>query len=222
MGDGIERDVTPSPLRPPTQSPTIENRSPAYGEVPRATDPTGSPCRTEYTVNGTDTMKEKVAMTGDRVRTVLAGIHERSPQAKVVLVGYPRIAPPSGTCPAVLPFADGDLRWLDEVEQALNDSLRGAAVADGRTTFVDMYPASLGHDACAGPAAWIQGKDNNVFAAIQYHPFKAGMIGVANEVGKALGVRTGAGARDVPASVDRSLVGDRSTVARITEARRGR
>jgi lysophospholipase L1-like esterase len=197
---------------------TLTSRCPEL----RGSDPTGSPCRDEFTVDGVDTMKQKVAMTGDRVRAVLSGVHERSPNAKVLLVGYPRIVPPSGNCPNVVPIADGDLRWLDEVEQALNGALENAANADGSTTFVDMYPASLGHDACAGRDAWIQGKDNNVFAAIQYHPFKAGMVGVANEISKALGARTGAGKREVPASVDKSVVGDKSTVTRLTRAGAGR
>jgi lysophospholipase L1-like esterase len=188
----------------------------------RESDPTGSPCRTQYTVNGADTMMEKVAMTGERVQAVLSGIHERSPSAKVVLVGYPRLVPPTGTCPNVMPFADGDLRWLDEVEQALNAALENAAEADGQTTFVDMYPASLGHDACAGQKAWIQGKDSNVFAAIEYHPFKAGMVGVADQISETLGAPTGAGKRSVPLSVDRSVVGDATTVTRLTEARQGK
>ena len=187
----------------------------------RESDPAGSPCRAHFTVDGVDTMKQKVAMTGQRVRAVLAGVHERSPAAKVVLVGYPRIAPPQGACPAVLPMADGDLRWLDEVEQALNKGLASAAGADGRTAFVDMYPPSLGHDACAGAAAWIQGKDNNLFAAVQYHPFKSGMVGVANEISKTLGVRGGTHTRAVPRSIDRAVVGDASTVTRVTKAARG-
>ncbi|MEV4310776.1 SGNH/GDSL hydrolase family protein [Actinocrispum sp. NPDC049592] len=184
----------------------------------RSSDPTGSPCKNQFVVNGVDTMKEKVAMTGGRVREVLAGVHQRSPQAKVVLVGYPRIAPPSGTCPNVLPFADGDLPWLDEVEQALNAALQGAAAADGNTTFVDMYPASLGHDACAGRNAWIQGKDTNLFAAVAYHPFKSGMVGMANQISTVLGAKIGAGKRAVPRSVDPRVVGDAATVTRLTKA----
>ena len=150
----------------------------------RPADPAGSPCKDKYVVNGTDTMKEKVAMTGGRVQAVLAGVHQRSPGAKVVLVGYPRIAPPSGTCPDVLPFADGDVAWLNDVEMALNTALAKAAANDGATTFVDMYPASLGHDACAGSNAWIQGKDTDFFAAVAYHPFKAGMVGMATQISK--------------------------------------
>nr|WP_083467019.1 SGNH/GDSL hydrolase family protein [Kibdelosporangium sp. MJ126-NF4]CEL19350.1 lipolytic enzyme, G-D-S-L family [Kibdelosporangium sp. MJ126-NF4] len=218
-------------LRPDTDLVTIGiggNDFGVFGELTgtcpglRATDPTGSPCRERFTVNGVDTMKQKVAMTGERVRAVLAGVHERSPAAKVLLIGYPRIAPPRGNCPSVLPIADGDLRWLDDVEQALNQGLEDAADADGRTTFVDMYPASLGHDACAGRAAWIQGKENNLFKAIQYHPFKSGMVGVANEIGKVLGVRSGAHTRAVPRSVDKAVVGDASTVIRLTQAGYGR
>ncbi|CAM4095806.1 SGNH/GDSL hydrolase family protein [Kibdelosporangium persicum] len=188
----------------------------------QALDPAGSPCRTFYTAGGEDTMKQKVTKTGERVRAVLAGVHERSPDAKVLLVGYPRIAPPTGTCPDVLPFADGDLRWLDEVEQALNSALKSAAEADGNTTFVDMYPASLGHDACAGQDAWIQGKDSDISEAIQYHPFKSGMVGVANEISKVLGARTGTHKRDVPRSIDRAVVGDASTVTLLTRSRHGR
>ncbi|WP_260478911.1 SGNH/GDSL hydrolase family protein [Kibdelosporangium aridum] len=188
----------------------------------RASDPAGAPCQRHYTVNGVDTMKQKVAMTGDRVRAVLAGVHERSPNAKVLLIGYPRIVPPQGNCPDVLPIADGDLRWLDDVEQALNGALANAANADGRTTFVDMYPASLGHDACAGRDAWIQGKENNLFKAIQYHPFKSGMVGVANEISKVLGARTGTHNRQVPRSVDKAVVGDASTVTLLTRAGHGR
>ncbi|AXB46030.1 SGNH/GDSL hydrolase family protein [Amycolatopsis albispora] len=149
----------------------------------REQDPTGTPCRDKFTVNGVDTIKQRIEQTGTRVTAVLDGVHERSPDAKVLLVGYPRIGPPTGTCPDILPFADGDLRWLDSVEQALNDALAKAAAEDGDTTFVDMYPASLGHDACApGGAAWIQGKDINLFAAANYHPRRAGMAGVATEV----------------------------------------
>lgn len=183
----------------------------------RASDPTGTPCQDHFTVNGVDTMKEKVAMTGDRVQAVLAGVHQLSPNAKVVLVGYPRIAPPSGTCPDVLPFADGDLRWLDSVEVALNTALAKAAANDGATTFVDMYPASLGHDACAGRNAWIQGKDTNLLAAVAYHPFKSGMVGMATQISQALGVRIRAGGRAVPRSVPKSVVGDRATVTLLTK-----
>jgi hypothetical protein len=69
----------------------------------------------------------------------------------------------------------------------LDGALSDAAKADGHTTFVDTYGPSLGHDACAANgAAWVQGKDVNLLAAISYHPLKAGMIGEASLIQKAL------------------------------------
>lgn len=167
----------------------------------RDQDPTGAPCKDHFTVNGVDTMKQRLVGTQARVTQVLSGIHQRSPGAKVVLVGYLRIAPPTGTCPNVLPFADGDLRWLDSVERGLNSALVNAAQADGNTTFVDTYGPSLGHDACKGSAAWIQGKDINPLVALNYHPRRAGMVGVATFVRNALvGVPATTGLRSAMAS----------------------
>lgn len=146
----------------------------------RQADPTGSPCEEHFTTNGVNTVKTAIGTIVPRVETVLAAIHQRSPGARVLVVGYPRIAPPSGYCPDVLPFADGDYAWLNEVEQELNQALSDAVDADGTATYVDTFGPSRGHDACArGGSAWINGKDQNIFVAAAYHPLKAGMAGVA-------------------------------------------
>ncbi|WP_425440485.1 SGNH/GDSL hydrolase family protein [Prauserella shujinwangii] len=152
----------------------------------RESDPDGAPCREHFTVDGTDTLLAAIADTRRNVEAVLREIRTRSPGATVLVIGYPRIAPPTGTCPRVLPFADGDYAWLDSVEQALNGALAAAAATVGRARFIDMYPASLGHDACAGRDAWIQGKDTNPLAAASYHPRLSGMTGVATEIHRVL------------------------------------
>ncbi|WP_253864098.1 SGNH/GDSL hydrolase family protein [Prauserella halophila] len=154
----------------------------------RDENPSGSPCRDHFTEAGTDTLAEAVARTGERVGAVLDEIAAASPRATVLVVGYPRITPAPGTgvtCPDVLPFADGDLAWADDIETALNDELRTASENHG-ASFVDMYPASYGHDACAGLQAWIQGKDTNPLVAMSYHPNAAGMYGVATEIRRTL------------------------------------
>ncbi|HET6711177.1 SGNH/GDSL hydrolase family protein [Amycolatopsis sp.] len=152
----------------------------------RATDPTGNPCEKHFTTNGVDTIGTAITSIQPRIEGVLAAIHQRSPGARVLVVGYPRIAPDSGYCPDVLPFADGDYAWLNSVEKDLNQALEDAA-ANGDAEYVDTYGPSRGHDACArGGSAWINGKDQDVFAAAAYHPLKAGMAGVAAVVLKAL------------------------------------
>ncbi|MFE6779204.1 SGNH/GDSL hydrolase family protein [Streptomyces sp. NPDC057702] len=153
----------------------------------RPQDPAGNPCQRHYTVDGVDTLVDHARQVSPRVSTILRTIHERAPRARVVLVGYPRIAPPTGACPAILPFADGDLRWLDTVESALNTAMADAAARDGATRYIDTYATSLGHDACApGDQAWIQGKDTNPLAAASYHPRRAAMVGVAAQVRRVL------------------------------------
>lgn len=144
----------------------------------RASDPTGNPCQRQFTVDGVDTIKAKIAQTQNNIAAVLTEIHARSPHAKVLAVGYPRIAPPSGTCPGILPFADGDYAWLNSVEEALNGAISAAAAADGKTSYVDTFTPSLGHDACSA-SPWINGQNNNLLAAAAYHPFFAGMQGMA-------------------------------------------
>lgn len=185
-----------SALRPDTDLVTLGiggNDSEVFGKLIgtcpglRPGEPTGNPCQQHFTVDGVDTIKALLPATGEHVRQVLAGIHARSPQARVLAVGYPRIAPQSGHCPEVLPFADGDYTWLSRVEKALNAAIEDAVRADGGASYVDTYTPSAGHDACAGDAAWINGKDTNLFAAAAYHPLAAGMAGIAGVIRQQLG-----------------------------------
>jgi GDSL-like lipase/acylhydrolase family protein len=147
----------------------------------RASDPTGNPCQRAFTVDGVDTIKARLAHTRNNIAAVLTKIHARAPHAKVLAVGYPRIAPPSGSCPDVLPFADGDYAWLNSVEEGLNEAVSAAATADGKTSYVDTFTPSLGHDACAADP-WVNGQHNNMLAAAAYHPFFAGMKGIARAI----------------------------------------
>ncbi|MEU4193634.1 SGNH/GDSL hydrolase family protein [Kribbella sp. NPDC026611] len=152
----------------------------------RASDPTGVPCKAHFTVNGVDTLREKIKQTQIRIAIVVQGIRARSPKATVVLVGYPKIAPEHGTCPSILPFADGDYSYLYSIEQELNAAVAGAAAAGG-ATYVDTFTPSTGHDACAPDGqAWIQGKDINLLRALNYHPRFEGQAGVASLTFKTL------------------------------------
>lgn len=152
------------------------------GQCPalRGTDPTGNPCQRHFTVDGVDTIEAAFTRTRDNIAGVLSEIHARAPRAKVLLIGYPRIAPPTGTCPAILPLADGDYAWLNDVENALNSALAEAARAGG-ASYVDTFGPSLGHDACSS-APWINGQYNDPLEAAAYHPFNTGMLGMARTI----------------------------------------
>ncbi|WP_370949359.1 SGNH/GDSL hydrolase family protein [Amycolatopsis sp. cg5] len=181
----------------------------------RDTDPTGAPCRDHFTINGVDTLTAATLNTQRNLENVVKGARAHSPGAKIVLVGYPRLVPPTGYCPDQIPFADGDYRWADAVERALNGAIAKAAKRTG-ALYVDTYGPSLGHDACAGSAAWVNGQYTNLTKAVAYHPVQAGMQAVANLIFNALTGKTSAPAeRDVHAPLKQPAPGslDPATVA---------
>lgn len=154
----------------------------------RDRDPRGAPCRRSFTrrIDGrpVDTKVRDARRVEDRVARVLLAVARRAPEADVYVVGYPRLLPERGRCAAV-PFAAGDYPWGGRVERLLNDALRAAAERAG-ATFVDLYPASRRHDACAGSRAWVNGSQTLFGLAAGFHPFQEGMRGMAGAVHTAI------------------------------------
>ncbi|MFF3531350.1 SGNH/GDSL hydrolase family protein [Streptomyces rubiginosohelvolus] len=84
-----------------------------------------------------------------------------APDAKRVLVGYPRLVPEDTTkCQTAapgqtqLPFADipqDALPVLDQIQKRLNDAMKKAATdIDGGADFVDLYASTGSNTACDG------------------------------------------------------------------------
>ena len=146
-------------------------------EEVRSQDPDGAPCKRHFTVDGVDTKKRDARRIQPLVGRVVREIRQRAPRADVFVVGYPRLLPEQGTC-AEVPFAAGDYRWGDQVERILNRSIRRAAENNG-ATYINLYPASRGHDACAGDDAWINGSELKPLEAANFHPYLVGMRGMS-------------------------------------------
>ena len=144
--------------------------------------PIGTPCRNQYTAGGTDELARRIAVTATKVDAVLAEIHRRSPSARIFVVGYPAILPDTAPgCWPLLPIAPGDVPYLRNTEKALNSMLAARAAAAG-ATFVDVYPSSIGHDACQLPGArWVEPLIPLAPAA-PVHPNSLGMQGMAAAV----------------------------------------
>lgn len=137
----------------------------------RASD---APCRDAFArPDGASAVRSAIQRVEHRLARGLQDIRRRAPGAVLAVVGYPRIVPLGGTCDA-LPFAPGDYGFADQVERALNRALAAAAARTG-STYVDTYGPSLGHDACAGARAWVNGQRSVATEALAYHPFVAGM-----------------------------------------------
>lgn len=84
--------------------------------------------------------------------------------------GLPADRPAKGTCPALLPLATGDVAYARTINEGLVAAQeQGAKAAGGE--FVDLYPATAGHDICADHP-WINGRYTDAKRALAFHPFE--------------------------------------------------
>lgn len=143
-------------------------------------DPTGSPCQDKLTAGGRDSLLAKVKKLGPRLTVVIAGIQGRSPHAEIVVVGYPQIIPTEGTCPDTLPLAEGDFPYAGDINAALAETQKRAAMAAG-ATYVNTYAASEGHDVCSDDP-WVNGRVTDASVALAYHPLAVEQRAVADLV----------------------------------------
>ncbi|MGH3766367.1 MAG: SGNH/GDSL hydrolase family protein [Pseudonocardiaceae bacterium] len=156
-------------------------------------DPMGNPCQREYTAGGNDFYGQRIEAAAPKVAKVLEGIHERSPHATVLVVGYLRIVPPTGGCYPVFPIARGDVPYLDGLERQLTAMLADQAFHHG-AVFVDSYASSQGRDVCQdAKTKWVEGIVVTSPAA-QVHPNATGMQAVAGFARDSLKTLSDAGA----------------------------
>lgn len=133
----------------------------------RSTDPTGSPCSDRYSAGASDELTRQLDDIGSHVADVVAGIRERAPDARVIVVGYPQIIPARGSCSELLPLALGDYPFARRVSAGLADAVKkGARDAE----FVDLFGPSAGHDICSDDP-WINGANTDPSRALAFHPF---------------------------------------------------
>ncbi len=152
-----------------------------------ATTPIGTPCKNHYTAGGSDPNVAAINATGPKIASVLNGIHTRAPHARVLIVGYPDGLPTNGTaCWPFVPITAGDITYFNGLEQQLNHVIATEA-AGNRSTFVDTWTSSIGHDACKAPGvAWVNGIIPTS-AAFPLHPNELGESNMALQVRAALG-----------------------------------
>lgn len=110
----------------------------------------------------------------------LVDIKQRAPQARVLLIGYPRMLPPRGDCLALPRFRPEDRQTFRDLNAELNAQMELAAqVSD--VEFVDFYARSFGHDICAR-RPWVEGRNGDDSRAASLHPLPAGQRALAELV----------------------------------------
>jgi lysophospholipase L1-like esterase len=104
----------------------------------------GSPCKDKYGSSFEDTIR---STTYPALVKALQAVRAKAPHARVAILGYPWILPPTVGCFDKMTVAEGDVPYLRSEQATLNDAVRRAAEATG-ARYVDMSKVSEGHDAC--------------------------------------------------------------------------
>ena len=150
--------------------------------------PTGTACRSNFaTPNGGDRLVDEIAASAPKIAATLQGIHARSPQARVLIVGYPAVAPVNGRgCYPLVPLSNDDMAYLDEMLRRTNTMIAEQAAAND-AEFVDTYAESVGHDVCTlPPTRWFEGVVPTM-PAFPVHPNALGEASMARSVLRVLG-----------------------------------
>ena len=150
--------------------------------------PTGTACRDSSAMSGGgDRLVDEIAETAPKIAATLQNIHARAPQARVLVVGYPDVAPRDGRgCYPLVPLSPDDIAYLDEMLRRTNTMLAEQAAAND-AEYVDTYEESAGHDVCTPPGTrWFEGLIPTA-PAFPIHPNALGEASMARSVLRVLG-----------------------------------
>lgn len=141
-----------------------------------AEEPEGTPCTDAVSAGAAGDL----TAIRERLTAALKGVVDRAPEARVLVVGYPQIVPETGSCPDLLPIAEGDLPFARTLNRGLADALENAAEA-ADVEYVDTFALTRDHDICADDP-WINGQENDPEEALAFHPFAEEQQAVADEI----------------------------------------
>ncbi len=146
--------------------------------LPHVGQPSG--CQ-EFLAQSPEQLRARAHEVGVEVRAALEAIRGRSPDAEIVLVGYPSLG--DQAC-ADWPVPEQFPAQADVVMAALDEEYEALA-ADLEVHYADVYAASEGHGVCA-EHAWVSGYPGDPARALWLHPVDAYHAAVAKLVAKTL------------------------------------
>lgn len=158
---------------------TIGDNDAGYGEVTetclKATNPTATPCQDKYVTSDGNKMTEAAAALAKPLGETLDAIRDRSPKAKIFVVGYGPIIPKDAAgCWGKVNVSDSDAPYFYGWQNAIAETQKATAEARG-AIYVDFFKAGKGHDACQ-PASkrWTNPVNDVGSAGWPLHPTLAG------------------------------------------------
>ncbi|HEY1133417.1 MAG TPA: SGNH/GDSL hydrolase family protein [Nocardioides sp.] len=114
------------------------------------------------------TVQQGLAEVEENLAGVIGTVRQRAPEARVLVIGYPQVAPSGDGCDDV-PFDSQAVGLVRLLNRELANTQERAAEAAG-AEFVDLWAATEGHALCSDEP-WINGGDSE--GAAPYHPLAA-------------------------------------------------
>jgi lysophospholipase L1-like esterase len=135
---------------------------------------------------GTDELEGRL----EHLRQVLVQrVHPRLaaayPNARIVHIGYPHLAPPPGVDPSCIWMSGADQRIARGIVDALNGAVEDAAQQAGTARYLDVVDAFAGHELCTD-VSWVNAVGFGPGAA---HPTAAGQRALAAAVADELALQ---------------------------------
>lgn len=125
--------------------------------------------------------RESLGQIVDDLRVPLVStldqIRDLAPNARVLLISYPKLLPPRGDCSRLPRMRPQDRATFRDINLRLRLEMHAAADEAG-VEFVDFYSASSGHHVCARHP-WIQGRVGSSRQGAALHPLPAGQAALA-------------------------------------------
>jgi lysophospholipase L1-like esterase len=158
---------------------TIGDNDAGFGEVTetclKAKSPSDTPCQAKYVTAEGNKMTEAAEALAEPLGEKLDAIHDRSPKAKIFVVGYGPIIPRDGAgCWGKVNVSRSDAPYFYGWQNSITETEKAIAKEHG-ATYVDFFNAGKGHDACQ-PAAkrWTNPVNGVGAAGWPLHPTIAG------------------------------------------------
>jgi lysophospholipase L1-like esterase len=146
-------------------------------------------CTRRYRKPTGDMLDREIAMLAERLPWVYAAIRGAAPEARLIVVGYPRLFPetPTGNCAAARRVSSREAAYLNERARALNAAIAGAAQASG-AQFVDVTEAFDGAELrCTGKTYVNRLRLQEKLLPASFHPNAAGQERLAEVIEREVG-----------------------------------
>jgi lysophospholipase L1-like esterase len=111
----------------------------------------GGSCEAADTAGGVDRIARAIAATEPKVERALAGIRQRAPNARILLVNYLDAVPVDGAgCWPLVPIQSEDMAYLSSKFIQM-DAMLATAAAHQNVQLVDAFTPTIGRDVCELP-----------------------------------------------------------------------